>query len=368
MGGEGSGRKPDVVKRMIEQRAPIGMSPAHDGLFLPNLSGVQDAALKTSPDLTVGGGENFWTSGSSALWPIDTTKGISGSSLEISGSSLVVNATTGRVGIGTTNPSYLFDVIGNARVYSTLYIFGSAYYFNAGTIRNGNLFITGAAPTNNIYTYNNLSMYTIGTNTDISFGTNSIIRMVINNSGKVGIGTTIPATTLEVNGAISGSSITVGTDPVLLSSMSGSWNSDDWLVVSGSYQTTANNNWLSVSSSYLTAETDPVFLALSGSLGGGEPVFLAVSGGYNTDLASGSSYYKNLVSGSAHYIDSSDPHGATLTQTYLNATSISGSTIKVLGDEDATSGSFVRNIVLSTTSGGMTVSSFTQGTVLLVYA
>lgn len=54
MGGEGSGRKIDIVKQMIEQRTPIGVTSSGTGLFLPNYSGIQEAALKTSSPLGTG--------------------------------------------------------------------------------------------------------------------------------------------------------------------------------------------------------------------------------------------------------------------------------------------------------------------------
>lgn len=56
MGGDGSGRKPDVVKAMIEARTPIAVTNNGTGIFLPNYSGVQEAALKTSAPLGTGGG------------------------------------------------------------------------------------------------------------------------------------------------------------------------------------------------------------------------------------------------------------------------------------------------------------------------
>src|SRR3990167_2978567 len=50
MGGEGSGRKPSektIVKRMTSEITPIG-----DSIFIPNYSGVQDAALKIASPLS----------------------------------------------------------------------------------------------------------------------------------------------------------------------------------------------------------------------------------------------------------------------------------------------------------------------------
>lgn len=47
MGGEGSGRKPDVLKMaMAQQQVPIANNG--DNIFLPNYSGIKKEALKTS--------------------------------------------------------------------------------------------------------------------------------------------------------------------------------------------------------------------------------------------------------------------------------------------------------------------------------
>ena len=53
MGGDGSGRHKDPVKKYAEQRTPIATSP---DIIMPNYSGVQEAALKTSAPLSTGGG------------------------------------------------------------------------------------------------------------------------------------------------------------------------------------------------------------------------------------------------------------------------------------------------------------------------
>ena len=63
MGGEGSGRKPDIVKQMLEQRQPVGLIGS-EGMFLPNYSGVQRGALKTSD--TLAGGADIYVSPSGA--------------------------------------------------------------------------------------------------------------------------------------------------------------------------------------------------------------------------------------------------------------------------------------------------------------
>lgn len=55
MGGEGSGRKPDIFKQFIPVRTAIVGEPTGDSLEMPNYSGVQKAALKTEAALSAGG-------------------------------------------------------------------------------------------------------------------------------------------------------------------------------------------------------------------------------------------------------------------------------------------------------------------------
>lgn len=57
MGGEGSGRKPDVIKMMREQQqTPIITGGSSSDFFIPNYSGIKKEALKTDPtNLATGG-------------------------------------------------------------------------------------------------------------------------------------------------------------------------------------------------------------------------------------------------------------------------------------------------------------------------
>ena len=132
MGGEGSGRKPDVVKMMNEQQIQR-QAPIADELFIPNYSGLQ-AVRKTDPAISASGhiiqdegsnltartylnfsgsnvlafddgtatvvsitggsgGDNFWTSGSTALFPVDGTKGISGSQIWVGPNTVLTSYT-----------------------------------------------------------------------------------------------------------------------------------------------------------------------------------------------------------------------------------------------------------------------------------
>ena len=63
-----------------------------------------------------------------------------------------------------------------------------------------------------------------------------------------------------------------------------------------------------------------------------------------------------------HSADSSDPHGANLSQTNLLIASAA-----ITGDNAASAAAYVPNIVYNTTSGGITASNYPIGTLLVVY-
>lgn len=63
-----------------------------------------------------------------------------------------------------------------------------------------------------------------------------------------------------------------------------------------------------------------------------------------------------------HRGDSSDPHGATLTQTILSLTSGA-----ITGDIATSGAAYIPNVIFNTTSAGITASNYPTGSVLLVY-
>jgi hypothetical protein len=92
--------------------------------------------------------------------------------------------------------------------------------------------------------------------------------------------------------------------------------------------------------------------------GGGtetDPIFNGASAAMNTQISSSS----NAIIASGASWTRGDINGTAASNAILNYTTV---------DNDATSAALLRNIVISTASAGMTVTSFTQGTVLLVYA
>ena len=176
MGGDGSGRKPNVetiIKQQQPEETPIG-----SGIFLPNYSGLKPTALKTNYGWLVNGTSLYYNSGS--------------------------------VGIGTTSPQSKFEVsdntlevlsmINNTRTtngYSGLMLYSQ----NASAM----FYLAGAGATNP-------GRLTIGGANDTAFitnlGTTSDVRIFINGStGNVGIGTASPNAKLAVVGMISGSSL-----------------------------------------------------------------------------------------------------------------------------------------------------------------
>ena len=69
-----------------------------------------------------------------------------------------------------------------------------------------------------------------------------------------------------------------------------------------------------------------------------------------------------------HIADSSDPHGATLTQTNIVSSGVSSFAIlNVTSDQTASGASYVPNIVYAESSGGITASNYPIGTLFVIY-
>lgn len=92
----------------------------------------------------------------------------------------------GKVGIGTTNPRYILDTAGRIRVQG------------AGAAGGGIWFSEAGAPTMNTVLFGRGADYQDWT----GFFTGSSWKMIVEDSGNVGIGTTNPQSELQVNGYI----------------------------------------------------------------------------------------------------------------------------------------------------------------------
>jgi len=334
MGGEGSGRTPNTETLIAQQKAVIANMQT-EPIFIPNYSGLQ-AVKKTDPAI--------------------------GAGIESDPVFLSLSNSLAYIATGTeTEPVYL----ANSGSYLTSFTESDPVF-----LAQSGSFLTVETDPRFIALSASLAYEPTLTKGDLEASGSGIT--VYNGTGAV-IGT---GTKISVEGAGDEA------DPI-------------WIAQSGSYLKTAN---------LAASETDPKFFALSNSIATYMPMNLSHSTWYMPMSLSQSSWYfpmslshsvwympmalsasltyiplslssswnTDLASGSAHFVDTTDPHGATLTQTniiggHISGSAISGSFITVLGDQDATSGSFCRNIVISTTSGGMTATSFTQGSVLLVY-
>ena len=195
MGGEGSGRKPDPIKKLIgfNQPAQTDESPS---FYLPNLSGIQEAAKKTSAPLG---------SGSSSTSPWLT-----------SGSNIYYN--NGNVGIGTTEPSATLDIVGTVEFNLTddtpsalLVQQGANGYFCIDTTNGSENINMGCANVGPLIHLDLAEVVINDGSSDIDFrveSDNSTNALFVQGSdGNVGIGLTSPTAKLDVDGTISGAGI-----------------------------------------------------------------------------------------------------------------------------------------------------------------
>jgi hypothetical protein len=119
--------------------------------------------------------------------------------ISTSGTGRLFVDSSGRLGLGTSSPSSALDVAGAISLGAVaIPSAGTARIFSRNT--DSNLYIqTGSGNTLNVLDGSQNTMASFGAST-ITLQTGNSPRLTIDSSGRVGIGTTTPATTLEVNG------------------------------------------------------------------------------------------------------------------------------------------------------------------------
>jgi hypothetical protein len=120
-------------------------------------------------------------------------------SLMIVYTSLIFTGTAQNVGIGTSNPEYKLEVVGTVHGTSNAYFdgavgIGTNFPQNKLQINNGGISLFNTTDSKNwLLNYSRTSNY-------LSLSENGTTRMVIENGGNVGIGTTAPTEKLHVTG------------------------------------------------------------------------------------------------------------------------------------------------------------------------
>jgi hypothetical protein len=117
------------------------------------------------------------------------------------GSEIARFTSAGRLGLGTSSPIALLDVRGN------VYLAGNGTSRQTiAAVTTGGSFETGVEASTGGAVFTGSSAYAgvIGTQnaTSLQFGSNGAIRATLDSSGRLGIGTTSPGTSLDVNGKL----------------------------------------------------------------------------------------------------------------------------------------------------------------------
>lgn len=420
MGGQGSGRRPNAENliRQQEDFAPVIESDIIG--TLPNYSGVKTEALKTSGDsllttetdpIFIANSGSYLTAETDPIFIANSGSYLTAESdpvfLSLSGSIPLnqianptgdkdFNMTTRQIGFTWANPAGAPMTLTAAGAYSDSVLRVEQNTGNPGagtylaTFESSDTdveHIRSIVPSTNIHAY---CGYVTGDSSE---------RFVIHGDGKLewGDGTSQDVAlyrdaaeslysdgSLECSGSVSGSSVYVGTNPVLTS-----YTETDpiWIANSGSYLKTADIAtyeqdpvFIANSGSYLTAESDPIWLAQSGSYSLiADDVWVAQSGSYSTTATAladdvwtsqSGSYITDLASGSAHFADSSDPHGATLTQTNMTCSgNISGGTTLEIwpGDKSYSGSATIVPVIYNDSDGTPAANTTPIGTLYVQY-
>lgn len=209
---------------------------------------------------------------------------------------------------------------------------------------------------------------------NVSWGTVSVAG---DNLGNHVATQTISGSDIVMTGDISGA--TIHGDGSGLTGVTSTEVDPDWGSQSGAYLKIADEAWPSQSGAYLKTadEADPIFGALSGAyiqttlfddLSGAHFTLSGAVSANITDIAANASTI-DTVSGAylGHAADSSDPHGALLTQTGIIGTTMTGGHMVRTSDFEVLSGAYIANIVYGTAATPEAASDYPRGTIYVQY-
>lgn len=329
----GSGRRADPVKRLIGFSQPAPTDTAE--IYLPNLSGVRKEARKDS--LT------------------SPTGGSAGHVIQDEGTPLTARANLNFSGASVTaiddlpNDATVVSIAAAGEVDPIFTALSGAYW-----VANSGAFLT--AETDPVF---------VALSGGLPYVTAEVDPVFVALSGGLAYVTAeVDPIFASLSGAYwvanSGAFVTTEADPVFVALSGGLPYLPTTL--SGAY-------WIANSGAFVVTEADPVFVALSGGL-----PFLptTLSGAYfinNSGAFALETMYQDTSGAYAtHAADSSDPHGATLTQTKLTSSGeISGAALFNTGDHNTSGAAMCLGIITSDAATPPSASAFPQGTIYVQY-
>lgn len=352
MGGDGSGRKPDLIKSMRQQEQKF--VPIADNMFIPNYSGVQAAALRTAPALGTGGGGGLNN-------VVEDTSPQLGGNLQMNGFNLS-GSTNDRILLCTDLPTATTQGLiqlkfddGNANNKAKAII----AYVDANDSEviwlqahdwlndsNQHKHFSIEASDNAGLKQTRLS---VGYGSDIVDVNTNQANFYINGSGSTRIMDAdyagnlkfTPYTTMDIYPNSQASrALRISDD-----------GADINFTILGSSILRVND---SIYSTGIISGSTGVFVGPNAVMLSASSALFALSGGASVSLGT-------------HISDNTDPHSTHLTQTGMTITTLSGANIINTGDHNTSGSAFVVGVIMDPSPTPPTASNYPMGTLYIQY-
>jgi len=321
MGGDGSGRKPDVIKSMINQqnRSAGIVNAGGDELVLPNYSGLQ-AVKKTDPTISASG-HTIQDEGT----PLTNR-----SNLNFSGAGVSVVDDSGNdstiVNITATGGG---DNLGNHIATQTLS--GAAIYMTGAFTGGGS-------------GHDQFSDFVAAEHVNWAAASAGTIHA----SNYVDNDTTYVSSDFDHNSLTNNHNLTTDINHDALTNFAANEHFTEASIDHTAITNIGTNSHAAIDSELTSVSGATVSNA--SNISTNTTVISDLSGAYYT-----------------HAADTSDPHGATITQTNATITNLSGASIVRTGDVSTSGAAYVPNVIFGTSSGAHTASNYTLGTIMFIY-